>query len=963
MERLISHRDSETTERKFGVFNALMGTFLVFNLVIRFCTIFNYPPYNGYIGALFGGVVSGCIFVIFFPKYLKAFLFLFGFSFFLFGFGSIDIQSRVFELIVTCVATSLFVINHRAGRDSGQWSVVSGQKGRDSGYPSEIGFSKLHGVNKKAQKLKKEKDLTTEKTVSHPSTISRSYGAGRAHREHREGRDNDRKIKTEDGGKGKRQESGVGGQGSGEGRKTEDRSLESGVRSRGSGKDTPVEHPAREPGSTLVPSFGATGQAGQGGRLNRRLVVLILCYVGLSLFSLLLLPVRTIVKDLWFFGFPDSFYYLFIGPPQGFYYPVVAVIRLMLFVVLAFTLATIRNSREIFKFLFSGIFSGAVFCAFIGLLDFYGIISLAKYRFGVTASVLQSTFRNRGWFAEFILSVVPFVLIGFMSKIRGLWWKIVLLCSLVICEIALILSGGRAGWVSYPVVLFICWLFFWFSKEGRLESFHFRWRDLVKIAVSVPITIVISLVLIFFVLMPLSDHLKSKGGSKGAQKGSKATKAYIVSQTARLVEPRGRIRAWTQGVDVGRESPAFGLGYESFSWQANILSAIPKSYYTIYKSNKHSWVLQTPHNVFFSIFASGGIIGVCLWFLLAGYAVMILTFDLIRNKRLLNTPVIISIISFHIFGIFQTMQYIPMIWSIIFLCLGYAMTIDEGVLPGRLRRVFGILTKVSVVLVIIGFFVYLNNFESRSLAEKYGLKIYAMDQDRDKFAGFFQHSKRWKYGGYRWSGKRGSILTSGQWSVISDQKAGKDGGQGAVVSGHPSEIRSARHSGEFHGVKKSGVSGQKGKEQRTEKDSGRGSGVSGQKGKDRSRESGVGVRRAEDGWMNGGVDEKKGKDGGRRTEEIEFYCRTPGVVEEPVVLKVFHDGKLIDTIIFRKEGAVKRRYELRKRRAQSGERGAQGEEGKEQRLVLEVSRTWIPHETLGNFDRRELGVGVKIHKK
>jgi len=29
-------------------------------------------------------------------------------------------------------------------------------------------------------------------------------------------------------------------------------------------------------------------------------------------------------------------------------------------------------------------------------------------------------------------------------------------------------------------------------------------------------------------------------------------------------------------------------------------------------------------------------------------------------------------------------------------------------------------------------------------------------------------------------------------------------------------------------------------------------------------------------------------------------------------------------------------------------------------LLLEVSRTWIPHEVLGNFDRRELGIGVKL---
>jgi len=32
----------------------------------------------------------------------------------------------------------------------------------------------------------------------------------------------------------------------------------------------------------------------------------------------------------------------------------------------------------------------------------------------------------------------------------------------------------------------------------------------------------------------------------------------------------------------------------------------------------------------------------------------------------------------------------------------------------------------------------------------------------------------------------------------------------------------------------------------------------------------------------------------------------------------------------------------------------------EKKLVLEVSRTWIPHEVLGNFDRREMGIGIKI---
>jgi len=185
-------------------------------------------------------------------------------------------------------------------------------------------------------------------------------------------------------------------------------------------------------------------------------------------------------------------------------------------------------------------------------------------------------------------------------------------------------------------------------------------------------------------------------------------------------------------------------------------------------------------------------------------------------------------------------------------------------LPVRFRRVMGVLTKVSVVLVVIGLFVYLSNFESRGLAEKYGLKIYAMDQDRDRFGGFFQHSKRWKYGDYRWYGKRGAV------------------------------------------------------------------------------------------YVLGG-----------KTVELEFHCRTPGVEKEPVVVTVFHDGKFIDTISFTKKGSVKRRYELK---AQSSKQRAEGNEqssdveGKEQELILEVSRTWNPHDVLGNFDRRELGMGVRIVK-
>ena len=102
------------------IITGLTAIFLLANLVIRFSSIFYYPPYNGYIAVFLGCVVLACGFVVVFQRYLKAFLFVFGFSFFLFGFGSFEIQSRVFEILVTFVALTLFLVNWREGGGGGR---------------------------------------------------------------------------------------------------------------------------------------------------------------------------------------------------------------------------------------------------------------------------------------------------------------------------------------------------------------------------------------------------------------------------------------------------------------------------------------------------------------------------------------------------------------------------------------------------------------------------------------------------------------------------------------------------------------------------------------------------------------------------------------------------------------------------------------------------------------------------
>ena len=809
------------------VLRVVVFLFLGLNLWYRFSTVFDY---SRFVGGLFVGLAALSLLVILFPRLLKGFLFLFGFSFFMFGFRAYDIQSQVFETVVVFVAVTLFI--RRLRRLNG---LKEKEKGGEHGAPR----------------------------LNTPNGTSGSTGQG--------------------------------------------------LDGKGWGGVNP---------STICRSYG----------VNRQLLGLILCYIVLSVFSLLLLPLGHIVKDIWLFGLKTSFLQVANATPNSCLYPLAGINRLILFFMLAYGLATSVNPRENYRWIFVGLFVGGVFCVFVGLLDYYGFISLRWYRFGTTgtAGALHSTFLNRSWLAEFILMMAPFVLIGFMSKIKGVWWKVLLLGSLVLCEIALILGGARGGWVSYPFILFVCWLFFYFTKGGRLESFHFRWKSVIKIAVSVPITIVISFLLIFWVFMPLSDYLKEQKPSKSLGVSSKSSAQYIKRQTARIVEPSGRVKAWTQGLDVGREGPWFGMGYEAFCWHANILSGIQDSIYTINQDNKHKRVLDTPHNIYFQLFVSGGIVGLCLWALVVAYSLMILVVDLIRNKRLLNVPVIISIISFHTYGLFQSMQYIPMIWMFIFLALGYTMTIDDKVLPERIRRLAGFAVKVMVCLVLIGGVVYFMGRGSQGLAEKYGLEVYAKDQDWHDYHGFY-HREKWGKEYYRWSGPQASVKVSDQIRRLPQYDL--------------PDLRGRRR---LEGLTEAGT-------------------------KDRGRRT-----------EGGGV------------VEFDFVCSTPGVEEKPVTLTVSLDGEQIDEIVFRMKGGVKRWYYLRGERqgaeddphprgirsAVTGEFHGAGitkirekeergqgsprlntlggnpvQRGKHE-FLFDMSRTWNPKKLGISADVRDLGIAV-----
>lgn len=448
-------------------------------------------------------------------------------------------------------------------------------------------------------------------------------------------------------------------------------------------------------------------------RSNRHLIVMLLSYIILALFSLQMLPVSIAeVKIILFRG---------LNTTQGLYInSLTGMNSLMLFSVLALELSCLSNARKIYYYIFTGLFCSGVFAAVAGLADFYGLISLSWYREAATPGVLHGFFLNRGWFAQYVMVATPFILIGFMSKNKSFFWKFFLFSMLVVSEIALILSGARAGWVSYPLVLFFCWFFVHFLKTSEERFVMPRWRDVIKIILYMPVTILLSLLIILAVL----PYISRMSNNKPRQEiKNEAGVQVIKEQSAKIIDPSSRINVWTDGLNIGRENPLFGMGYDSFRWHAIILDKVPDSYY----KKGYDCLSETPHNTFLQLFVSNGIVGLSIWMLITGYALMVLTTDLVKNNNLLNIPVIISIIVAHIHGFFQDLQYIPMIWAIIFLEIGYAMTISEGLLPKGHKKAWDITMAACISIALLSSLVYYKQSSYDFLKVKYGIKTYRLE--------------------------------------------------------------------------------------------------------------------------------------------------------------------------------------------------------------------------------------------
>ncbi|NPA94734.1 MAG: O-antigen ligase family protein, partial [Thermodesulfobacteria bacterium] len=434
------------------------------------------------------------------------------------------------------------------------------------------------------------------------------------------------------------------------------------------------------------------------GTINKGVVVFLWSCVLLACSSLLLFPVSQIVRLLSLWGPFDFGSAVLSATPENALYAVAAANRLVLFSVVILLLSVQGDAKKYYEKIFQGVITGALLTTVAGVLNQWGILDLGIFRpqFHAPSGVprLHSVAGNPGWFAQYLIGSLPFIFL-LIPKNKGLFLKLAIVTVVFLfCGAALLLTASRTSWLLFPVVAVAGYLYLFFFGSGTNPN-RFKGKKSLRTGLFMAAFLwAVGLCVIgaFFVII-------QSGPVKGPA-GSVTRTQYILHRLENIVTPGERIKVWRESLVLGSESPVFGMGYEGYKWHQRVMSSIPGSRFARSRQTINNW--DTPHSFFLQLFISNGIVGVIVWFLLIFYVLYLIFRDAWFHKSTLSMMCFVSILQYLLYGLTQSLQYIPLIWFVFFLQIGYAMTLaDRHVYPvaPRLRTVAAAL---SILLTVIG---------------------------------------------------------------------------------------------------------------------------------------------------------------------------------------------------------------------------------------------------------------------
>lgn len=480
-------------------------------------------------------------------------------------------------------------------------------------------------------------------------------------------------------------------------------------------------------------------------------------FILLALFSLLLLPISSILGTLSLWGVFDFGNAVYWATPENPLYSIAAGNRLLLFGILILLLGKNRAAVDLYRSLFTGCAISVLAVCLLGLMNHFEIISLAWYRpnflTGSEVGRLHSVFGNPGWFAKYVIVCTPFVLL-LLDRITVLSTRLIVLsATLVLVGASLLLTGSRTSWLIFCCIVPFCYLAVLLFDQKKYQGI--TWKEMSRSCKRVGLGVLcVGLIggTAFFVLAQsrsINDH-----GASLSQAGYILHRMHNISDQN---EPRFKI--WQEALALVSESPVYGMGYEGYRWHQEVMNTIPESRFAMHRQTSENY--DTTHNLYMQLLVSNGIMGLFVWLVLVSYVALLLYLDGVKNRNMQSFILLGSLGAFHLYGFSQSMIYVASIWFLAFLIIGYAMLLDQKLISQKLIRDGKYAVIVIFIIVMAGGIVYGGNLQSRLFAEKYGLLRYDKDRGKDQFMGFYQREDWGKEGYFRWSGRKAEIVLSG----------------------------------------------------------------------------------------------------------------------------------------------------------------------------------------------------------
>ena len=480
---------------------------------------------------------------------------------------------------------------------------------------------------------------------------------------------------------------------------------------------------------------------------------LLALFAALASVSLLLLPPRVLEHRAFLEG-SNLARAVLTAFPKDPLYPIASVCRLWLFLAFAAALASQAEAGALAMRLLRGVAWAVALAALFGILDFMGIVPLARYNlshlfYGAEYRRLQSTFGNPSWFACFVACGLPFLLMAFVQA--GPTLRVVLAAVFPLAAATLFLSGARASWIAAAV-----WLagFLGLALATRRCARPFpSWGMLGWIALAA--SLATFAVLAAGAYAPSGSTDRHAAGPPGRLEG---LSREIQIRGVGLSSPRRVAAAYA--LELAKERPMLGLGYESFNIHLRAQLELPGSSVA---RVVNSAVVEDPsetlfddsHNSYLQVLTGTGALGLLLWLCACGSALLVTLLALARAPGPENVAVLLGMLVFHVYGLFQGMAYIPVIFFLLFAEAGYVMTLDPGPLAAGLLRARPWTLGVLAALVLVALPAQLADRGYASLKRSFGTAAY-LPEEAAEFEGFYR-PEIGAQGEFRWMGGRGIV--------------------------------------------------------------------------------------------------------------------------------------------------------------------------------------------------------------